>query len=172
MLCACGSSRHSPYEGAKRVCDGRDQNNGIRWWLVDNKVLDGYSAMSLPSYYQVYALDAGELKRYFSLADHNKSTLFFVPLGSQPNCIQYDITRSDILPDSLKKKYPNLVSLKGKGAGGNDIRLDYDGNVLQGQVISDGEMYYITPLNHNGKIFHMVYKRSDTKEIKQEFERP
>lgn len=171
MLCACSSSRQSAHNGGTRVCAGRDQSNGIQWWMVDKNVLAGYSAMPLPSDYQVYSLDAKELKRFFSVADDNKSTLFFVPVGNKPNCVQYDISRSEILPDSLKMKFPQLVSLKGKGTGGDDIRLDYDGNVLQGQIISDGEMYYITPLNHNGKTFHMVYKRSDSKEVKQEFER-
>lgn len=72
----------------------------------------------------------------------------------------------------LQEKYPDLISLQGNGVNNKsaDLRLDWDGTQLHGQLLYNGSTFLITPVATNSGIVYLFYDKNDSGEIKQPFE--
>jgi hypothetical protein len=93
-----------------------------------------------------------------------------VPLPD--GCRAFKTSLSETMSPELRKKYPQLVSLKGSNDAGDDLRLDWDGSTFRGQVLTaaGGKTYLITPLTGTATNY-MVYDRADSRDPKQPFEK-
>lgn len=144
----------------------------IDWFEESNTGLAAHPELNPPKAYKVYTLESSQLKRFFeAAADGNKQTKTVVPLNGAVGCRVFSMKRSGTIPKALAEKYPGLVSLSGNGVEGmGDIRLDYDGNKMNGQVIWKEEVYLIAPVEYDRQVHYIVYKKSDSNVEKEAFE--
>lgn len=145
----------------------------IDWFETSGITFDKDKEENLPAAYKVYSLEEVQLQRFFEAAvaeEHMKQVKTVIPLGSM-NCQVFLLRKSDTVPEGLGEKYPQIVSLSGTGINGTgDLRLDFDGTKINGQVIWKNDVYLITPIEHSKKIYYIIYKKSDSMEQKQPFE--
>lgn len=140
----------------------------IDWFEADAQLP---TEMQLPKAYKAYTVEHGQLKRFFDAANAGEAQTT-VPLPSPAGCIVFTVKPSGTLSEALRKKYPNMVSLSGTGSSGGDIRLDFDGEKMNGQVIHRSETYIISPTASGEKTYYLIYKKSDAGLEKQPFEAP
>lgn len=133
------------------------------------KTVKPVSAASLPKQYKAYEVSADSLNAFFRAARH-KSCAMVIPMTD--GCEPFVMRVSEAMSPELRNKYPDLVSLQGNGVNNKaaDLRLDWDGRQLQGQLIFNGSTYLIAPIAGQDGIVYLIYDRNDTNEIKQPFE--
>ena len=143
----------------------------LDWIVEDNAVLEKMQTLTKPTNYRVYSLDSAQAKAFFNAARASKGKTV-IPLPAPYECRNFELSESGAMSDELKKKYPDIVSLKGTddATKKSDVRLDYDGNKVRGQIIWAGEVYLITPVKGENGYYYMVYAKKDTGETKKAFE--
>ena len=150
-------------------------NQPLNWQKEPDRVLKEVNAAMLPAVYTVYRIDSAELKAFFSaarLSRENSKAEVVVPLPQPIGCRLFAVFEAGTMPEELKKKFPDIVSLKGmdKETPASDIRLEYNGRMMQGQVTRDGETYFIKPVTSGNRFYYLIYAKSDVKRKKQDFE--
>jgi hypothetical protein len=143
----------------------------LAWKTEENSVLNSLTNKAKPTSYKVYSLDSLQLGNFFREARSKGNVSTVLPLPDPAGCRLCRLTESGVMPEELKKKYPDVVSLKGSDAEGADVRLDYDGRKMKGQVIVKGEVYLVNPVRSNDKTYYMVYRKLDSGDPKESFER-
>ncbi|RYD57443.1 MAG: hypothetical protein EOP56_09045 [Sphingobacteriales bacterium] len=140
-------------------------------WFEANNTLTANADLQLPAVYKTYSLSESPLKRFFETAAQGKTVKTVVPLGGNTGCQLFNVKKSGTMSGPLADKYPGLVSLSGTGINGTgDIRLDFDGTKMNGQVIWKNEAYLISPVTQGSKRYYIIYKKSDATDEKQPFE--
>lgn len=143
----------------------------LDWIMEDNAVLDKMQTLTKPKSYKVYSLDSAQAKSFFNAAKTTGAKTV-IPLPAPYECKSFSLSESGAMSDKLKAKYPDIVSLKGTDddTKKSDVRLDFDGSKVRGQIIWAGEVYLITPVRGESGYYYMIYAKKDTGEKKQEFE--
>lgn len=133
------------------------------------KTVNPVSAAALPKKYKAYEVNVDSLSAFFRTAKH-RSCAVVIPVAD--GCEPFMMRVSDAMSPELRGKYPDLVSLQGNGVNNKaaDLRLDWDGRQLQGQLTFNGSTYLIAPVAVQNGIVYLIYDRNDTNEIKQPFE--
>lgn len=178
-LVSCGSGKEltSESSGVKKVACGKVDMEAdvphIDWFEANRAALEKDKELNLPVAYHVYTVEETQLNRFFETAveqSSDKEVKTVVPLGGA-GCQVFTVKRSGTMSPELSKKYPELVSLSGTGTNGTgDLRLDFDGKKMNGQVIWRNETYLISPVEHSNKTYYIIYKKSDSAVEKQPFE--
>lgn len=127
-------------------------------------------AIPLPKKYLEYRVSPDTLKAFFSFLRIQKNGGIILPVNGR--CEPFSLKISGAMPVALQDKFPDLVSLQGVGVNNKsaDLRLDWDGKQMKGQISINGSIFYLTPLQGNKEVVYIVYKREDSGEIKQPFE--
>jgi hypothetical protein len=179
---ACKSSQGTATNGGEKhtsgneVCKMADPNiPHISWVKETEDVLKGKDVVVLPKVYNIYSADSAQLRHFFTVAKSSKENSkaeVIIPLPQPVGCKVFSVYQSGTMSEELQKKFPDLVTLKGadKETGLNDIRMEYNGRMMQGQVTVNGEIYLIAPVSNNNHLYYIVYAKSETKEIKRNFE--
>ncbi len=115
------------------------------------------SGNDLPRNFTVFT--ATNEKAFFAAAKKQGGTaLIQLPSG----CRQFRLSLSDAMSKELMARYPELVSLKGSSADGTDLRLDWDGTSMRGQVLENGKSYVIEPHVTGGvRKVYLLYGKED-----------
>lgn len=152
-----------------------DSQPRLEWIIEDTSVLSGLKTMERPSSYKVYSLDSVQAKTFFrSFNDTSRKQekiRMTLPLPAPNECKAFDVSNSRVMNKKLKEKYPELVTLQGRGTDGKgDARINYDGIKVKIQVNMNGEIILINPIRHNGRTYYVAYARADSRDKKESFE--
>jgi uncharacterized protein YcfL len=151
-------------------------NPVVDWKKETSNVLKDANTTIFPATYSVYSLDSASMKTFFMAAKQSKEDSraeIVVPLPSPIGCRVFSVFESGTMSDELKQRFPDIVTLKGadKESPLTDIRLEYNGRMMQGQVVRDGETYFIKPVTSGNKFYYLVYSKTDAQQPKQDFEK-
>ncbi len=141
-------------------------------WIIQKPAdFKAPSNFQMPANYSLYTIDSIQLQRFF--LRNNASLKTLVPLPLQKECVIVSLTESGTLSEELKKKYPKMITLQGKmdGAPLSDVRIEYDGTKMKGQIKSGDHLYLITPVASGARIFYIVYDKATSGIPKQPFEK-
>lgn len=138
---------------------------------VPAAIADAPADMPLPQKYVRYKVAEDTLKALFThLRTTGKKAGIIIPINKR--CEPFELMVSGAMSRELQAKYPELVSVQGHGVNNKaaDVRLDWNGKQMRGQITYNGEIYLIAGLTDNNVTTYLVYNKSDTREIKQSFE--
>lgn len=114
------------------------------------------SGKNLPGNYTVFTAD--NEKAFFTAAKKLDGTAAIqLPSG----CRRFRLSLSDAMSPEMMKRYPDLVSLKGSAADGTDLRLDWDGTSMRGQVVENGKSYLLEPHVTGIQKVYLLYSKDD-----------
>jgi hypothetical protein len=119
----------------------------------------------VPTAYSAYTLSGGT--DFFQAAKSQPAT---AALQLPSGCQTFTVTRSETMSPELARKYPQLVSLKGTGTGGRDLRLEWDGQVLHGQVMETDKTYWIEPYNTASGTVYLLFDKAALPRTPRPFE--
>lgn len=127
----------------------------------------------VPRKYKAYRINADTLKAFFAAIQSGRNEIGMVVPVTGSNCESFNLRRSGTMSAELQKKYPDIISLQGNGATNKsaDLRLDWDGSLLKGQVIYNSTIYFITPFTTAQGLIYVFYDKKDTNEVKNPFEK-
>jgi hypothetical protein len=91
-----------------------------------------------------------------------------IPMPS--GCKGFSVTVSETMSPELAAKYPELASLKGSAPDGSDLRLDWNGTAMRGQVINGGDTWFLEPTVLGSQTFYLIYHKNDAAATKKPFE--
>ena len=132
---------------------------------------DAAVGVNVPRKYASYAVDAAEWKAFAETLKRrgdDEVTGLNIPLPA--GCKRFSVTVSSTMSPELAAKYPDLISLKGSSEDGADLRLDWDGARMRGQVILRGDTWLMEPFSAGGKTFYLIYHKADASATKKPFE--
>ena len=149
--------------------------NPVVSWKKENDNVVKETTITLPADYKVYSVDSADLKAFFSaakLSKENSRAEIIIPLPVPLGCRVFTVFESGTMSPELRERFPDIVTLKGadKESPLSDIRLEYNGRMMQGQVTHDGETYYVKPVTVKDRFYYLVYSKSDMTEAKKAFE--
>lgn len=143
-------------------------------WIVEKgRVLNGYTATKLPDNFEVFSIDSMQLTNFFTTAGSAGDTATFATVVPLPDgCRVFKLVPSQIMAEGLQRKYPSIVSLKGNdvNTGQYDLRMNYDGTKMSGQVLTNNTVYTITPIFYNSHTYYIVYQLAMTRISRQQIE--
>lgn len=129
------------------------------------------TGVNVPNKYSAFSVDAAEWKAFaetLKRRGHDEVTGLNIPLPQ--GCKNFSVTVSSTMSPELAAKYPDLISLKGNSEDGADLRLDWNGAQMRGQVILRGDTWLVEPFAASGKTFYLVYHKADASATKKPFE--
>lgn len=91
-----------------------------------------------------------------------------VPLPS--GCKRFSVTVSQTMSPELAAKYPDIISMKGSADDGSDLRLDWNGKEMRGQVVSGADTWFIEPYSSGTQTCSLIYHKNDASATKRPFE--
>jgi len=118
----------------------------------------------LPLKFDVYSISNRDLDVFMKAAKSQDSSAEMInlplPGGS---CYSYRLQPSEIMPEPLAQKFPELISLKGYATEDKaaTVRLDYDGKKLQAEITRNGHIYYLAPWPGKEGTYYLLYKKED-----------
>jgi hypothetical protein len=138
-------------------------------WVKESGIVLDTAKKSTPVVYQLYSLDQAQLDQLFAEA---KTRRAYFPLPEPVGCQLFEMEEAGNRSEALKKKYPNVVSLKGRSPEykAADARVDYTGKKMKARIKWGSETYFITPVEYGGKTYYIVYNEKDSREQKTPFE--
>ncbi len=138
---------------------------------MSSAISDATAGMALPKKYLHYHIAADTLSAFFAqLRTAGKKGGIILPV--ERHCEPFELKASGAMAAALQEKYPAIISLQGQGVNNKaaDVRLDWNGQELRGQITYNGATYFITPVKGNNEVTYIVYNREDSGEVKQPFE--
>lgn len=175
-LAGCSSSKKSgtaKNDKARQAIACAEQQlsgNHLDWHIIDTSTVTFPKGMRMPAGYKIYTLDSAQLATFFSRPSDTWRTA--LPLPEPVGCQVVTLKESAAMSEDLKKKFPNNVSLQGKGDGNpqSDIRLDYDGKRVRGMVRWGADQYIINPVMNGSTLYYMVFNKQASNLPKRPFE--
>jgi len=125
----------------------------------------------LPAKYIRYSVAKDTLQAFFKqLSTPGKTGGIILPIDK--HCEPFTLRTSGAISAGIRQKYPDLASLQGNGVNTKaaDIRLDWNGTQMRGQITFNGAIYYIMSVAEKNETVYLVYNREDSGEVKQPFE--
>lgn len=177
LLAACSTSKNTTKQTARNasapVCtnDGKDSLQ-LEWFKVNNPLQSDITGYTLPAHFNTYTFSSDHQLKAFFMKAKTTNAPFAVPLTGPDDCRAFTTQVSGTMSAELAAKYPEIVSLKGNAqANANaDLRLDYDGNQMRGQVIWSDKVYLIDPVKYGNSTVYIVYDKNDSSIPKNSFE--
>lgn len=182
LLGSCSTSKKTTETGktatTKKTIPADCSNAGkaateLKWTGVARPSAVEAGNKLLPDQFESFTIDNNQLKAFFAAArQQGQVTIVTIPIPALIGCQEFEVRNSSAMPQELADKYPEIASLQGIGTvnRAGDLRMDYDGSRLHAQVIWNGQIFLITPLDYGNKTVYMIYDRAGTKEQKQPFE--
>lgn len=129
-------------------------------------------APMVPRKYKAYRINADTLKAFFAVIQSGRNEIGMVVPVTGTTCESFSLRRSGSMSAELQQKYPDIISLQGNGTANKaaDLRLDWDGSLLKGQLIYNSTIYFITPFTTGQGVIYVLYDKKDTNEVKNPFE--
>jgi len=123
-----------------------------------------------PYKYKIYRINQDTLQAFFREFRLKNDLGMVVPAGK--TCEAFTMRRSGAMSPELQQKYPDIISLQGNGINNKaaELRLDWDGTQVKGQLTHNENIYYITPVNSSEGLIYIIYDRKDTAETKEPIE--
>lgn len=149
------------------VCNSRTGNITIQWVKIQSvsalKLPTKNGTAKLPLKYTVYTVNGPALKKYM-MSLKAKPGNIVLPVNGDPSCLEAYVSNSGTMSAELAAKFPQLVSLKGNGITDKSsaVRLDYDGAVLNAEIISGGVSYIMEPWKKGSAIYYLLYRKEDS----------
>jgi hypothetical protein len=126
---------------------------------------------NVPKKYASYTVDSVEWKAFaMKVMERGPGEVTGLNIPLPGGCKAFSVTVSSTMSPELAAKYPQLASLKGSAQDGSDLRLDWNGTAMRGQVINGGDTYFLEPFVTNGATFYLVYHKADAVTTKKPFE--
>lgn len=140
------------------------------WQEVKSSQTTFPAGFTAPYKYKLYQVNQDTLQAFFSAFRQRSEQGMVIPVGK--SCEPLLMRRSGTMSQALQEKYPDIISLQGNGTVNKaaELRLDWDGKQLKGQLSHNESIYYITPVNTGEGLRYMIYDRKETAETKQPFE--
>jgi hypothetical protein len=129
---------------------------------------EGTAKAPLPDRFDVFAVDPKQVLAFFREAMQHAAPVA-VPLPAPIGCQTFQVSASGVISPGLAAKYPDLPSLKGIHPS-SDLRLDFDGKNMHGQVLWKGLVIFIEPYETPGEVFYLIYLQQNAGRFKQPFE--
>lgn len=144
----------------------------LEWFSIFNPIQSDIANYTLPSEFKTYTIPADQLKTFFTGAKKADKSVISIPLPAPANCQEFEVHNSSAMQAGLAAKYPDLVSLQGTGTTDHsaDVRLDYDGSKMNGQILMNGKVIMIVPVDYNGSTAYIIYDKSNSNIPKEPFE--
>lgn len=128
-------------------------------------------AANVPKKYNAYIVDAAEWKAFAQkVKERGPGEVTGINLPLPTGCTNFSVTVSSTMSPELAAKYPDIISLKGSSEAGADLRLDWNGTAMRGQVILRGDTWLLEPFAAGDKTFYLVYHKADASTTKKPFE--
>lgn len=149
------------------ACKSRIGNVELQWLKIQNvkalKLPARKGTAKLPLKYSVYTVNSLTLKKYLMSLKATPGNIA-LPVSGDQQCMEAYVSNSGTMSAELAAKFPQLVSLKGNGINDKSatVRLDYDGVVLNAEIISGGVSYIIEPWKKRSKIYYLLYRKEDS----------
>lgn len=151
---SCNSSRKMTAGGPKGDCNYATA--GAVTMTLTAEPVSAVSGTNLPKSYTV--LRAGNEKAFFKTVRKEGGTAAFqLPSG----CRQFKLSLSETMSPQMAERYPDLVSLKGVSEDGTDLRLDWDGTVMRGQILEAGKSFLLEPQAAGSGNVYILFNKAD-----------
>lgn len=161
---ACNSSRKMTAAGPKSDCNYASAGSATMNLTPQAAAL--ISGTDLPKEYSV--LKAENEKAFFAAAKKEGGTAAIqLPLG----CRKFRLSLSETMSPQMAERYPDLVSLKGVSENGADLRLDWDGTSMRGQIIEAGKSFLLEPRTDVGAHVYILYNKDNATTPRRPFEK-
>jgi hypothetical protein len=134
-------------------------------------IADAPADIPLPQKYTRYKVAGDTLGALFNrLRTTNNKTGIILPINN--HCEPFELVVSGTMSQELQSKYPELVAVQGHGVNNKaaDVRLEWNGKQMRGQVTYNGTIYLIAGITDNNITTYLVYNKADTGETKKPFE--
>lgn len=134
-------------------------------------VAEAAAGVNVPRKYTSYTVDAAEWKSFAQKVKERgpgEVTGLNIPLPA--GCTAFSVSLSSAMSPELAAKYPDIISLKGTTENGADLRLDWNGTGMRGQVILRGDTWLLEPFAASEKTFYLIYHKADASATKKPFE--
>ncbi|TCI05120.1 hypothetical protein EZV61_03930 [Corallincola luteus] len=122
-----------------------------------------------------YAVDIDALSDLLLNVDGDTVITLPLPDGTFSDFI---LTPSDVLPESLRKKFPNMRTFTGVESGEPDnwARFEITPSGFHGMLVRDGDVLFIDPEYRSNKREYISYRRTDalplSEQVKQDRHAP
>lgn len=176
----CGCAATGKLTGTGNSCGTADtgQSPDLLWTSLPQSDTAGLFPFPKPLKYELYAVRPEQVRRFFAFfralpEDSSKAPdiTLSVPLPHPVNCRRFSVRQSDVLSPALRQKYPDLIALRGTNPeAGGDLRLEYDGEKMKGQVLWQGQVFLLEPLQKDNGYVYLVYTKEDAGRKKRMFE--
>lgn len=177
LLAGCSTSKKTVNQTARAsgvpVCTNNAADSlQLEWYKVNNPLQTDLTNYTLPAHFNTYTISTDRQLKAFFIKAKTTAAPFSVPLSGPDDCRAFTTQVSGAMSAELAAKYPEIVSLKGRSeANANaDLRLDYDGSQMRGQVIWSDKVYIIDPVKYGNSTVYIVYDKNDTSVPKNSFE--
>ncbi len=128
-------------------------------------------ATNVPRKYTAYTVDAAEWKAFaMKVKERGPGEVTGLNIPMPTGCTAFSVTTSSTMSPELAAKYPELASLKGNADDGADLRLDWNGTQMRGQILTLGDTYLLEPFVAGGATFYLFYHKGDAAATKKPFE--
>lgn len=129
-----------------------------------------------PANYRLVTINNVLLDEYLKTIPYEKSEMKInIPLfiNKTLDCKEFTIERVVTMDSTLQAKYPNLMSFKiyDKTNQLNAGRVDCDDTSTKIMLTFNDEVYFVTPIMYNSKMYYACYSKNDPNFQKKSFER-
>ncbi len=148
-----------------------DQPHPMFEEFVSKPLTNEAIGFAVPKKYVRYKVSEDTLKALFTyLRSPNKKGGIVLPI--EKHCEPFELKVSGAMISALNDKYPEIVSLQGRGTTNKtaDARIDWTGRQMRAQISYNGATYFIASVVENNEISYLIYNREDSGEAKQPFE--
>ncbi|PZF75028.1 hypothetical protein [Taibaiella soli] len=177
LLGGCSTSKKTTNQSTRPssvpVCSNNAKDSlQLEWYKVNNPLQSDVPTYTLPTHFNTYAISTDRQLKAFFIKAKTTAAPFSMPLSGPDDCRAFTTQVSGTMSAELAAKYPEIVSLKGRSDANADadLRLDYDGNQMRGQIIWSGKVYIIDPVKYGNSTVYIVYDKNDTSVPKNSFE--
>ena len=164
FLISCSSSQKTASKAIQKECNYA-RAGGVVMNLETSRSTQ-ISGNNLPKNYTVFI--ASNEKDFFQTA---KKEGGMAALELPSGCRQFRLSLSGTMTPQMMERYPDLVSLKGNSENGADLRIDWDGTAMRGQIIENGKSYVLEPHASSGKHVYLFFSKDDVTVPSRPFEK-
>lgn len=163
LLESCAGSQKTASVSSNKDCNYA-KAGAVTLNLNADKALQ-VSGNDLPRSYTVFTAD--NEKAFFAAAKKQGGTAAIqLPSG----CRQFQLSLSETMSPQMMERYPDLISLKGISTDGTDLRLDWDGTHMRGQVLENGKSYLLEPRTARSGPVYILFDKADATTPRRSFE--
>jgi len=169
LASACSAPRGGGASGGSAVCSTAGVP-GVRFASSSGSV-SAAAGRALPTKFRAYEVAQSDWKAFAEkVRERGAGEVTGLALPLPGGCTTFSMTVSSTMPPEMQAKYPDIVSMRGSAADGAELRLDWNGTEVQGQITSRGGTFFLTPYPTAGQRIYLIYHKDDAPATKQPFE--